>query len=192
MTDTLEKLFGSSVRVKLLRLFLFNPKQSFTVAEASVRARAGDAAVRKEVGALHRVGVVSARRAGKAVRFIANPRFSHAVPLRELLLNTQAREADLVRRLRSVGSVRLIVISGVFLGEWESSLDLLVVGDKVSERNMRERMRSLEAELGREIRYALFATQDFFYRFNMSDKLLRDMLDYPHTILFDRLNIGLK
>ncbi len=61
----------------------------------------------------------------------------------------------------------------------------------MNERILRNRVRVLEAELGKEIRYAAMSTQDFFYRLNMSDKLLRDILDYPHSIAFDRLNIGL-
>jgi hypothetical protein len=50
----------------------------------------------------------------------------------------------------------------------------------------------LESEIGRELRYALLTTQEFFYRLNMNDHLLRDVLDYNHRIMFDRLDIGLK
>ena len=50
----------------------------------------------------------------------------------------------------------------------------------------------LEAEIGKEVRYAWMSTSDFFYRLNMSDRLLRDMFDYPHAIVLDRLDIGLK
>ena len=85
-----------------------------------------------------------------------------------------------------------MILSGVFGGDVEGDLDMLVVGDRVREPVLREKIKSVEAELGRELRYALLATPDFLYRLNMSDKLLRDILDYPHRVLVDRLDIGLK
>ena len=56
----------------------------------------------------------------------------------------------------------------------------------------RTKMRTFESEIGRELRYAMLAASDFGYRLNMNDKLVRDVMDYPHRIVFDRLNIGLK
>ena len=69
---------------------------------------------------------------------------------------------------------------------------MFVVGDRIKERVLRTRMRKLESEIGRDLRYALLGSEDFAYRLNMNDKLVRDIMDYPHRIVFDRLNIGLK
>jgi hypothetical protein len=44
-------------------------------------------------------------------------------------------------------------------------------------------MRRLEAEIGAELVYAVFDTKEFIYRLNMYDKLVRDILDYPHEVL---------
>ncbi len=41
----------------------------------------------------------------------------------------------------------------------------------------------LESELGRELSYAIFDTNDFKYRVSMYDKLIRDVFDYPHERL---------
>jgi hypothetical protein len=46
-----------------------------------------------------------------------------------------------------------------------------------------EGVRKLEAEIGAEIVYATFTTKDFNYRLNMYDKLVRDILDFPHEIV---------
>jgi hypothetical protein len=86
----------------------------------------------------------------------------------------------------------MIILSGIFTGEWDEGLDILIIGDKVKERPLRERVRSLEAEIGKEIRYALLSSEDFYYRLNMNDKLVRDVIDYPHSVVLDRLNIGIK
>jgi hypothetical protein len=190
MTDTLAKLFGSAARVKLLRLFLFNPRESISAAEAAAHARIEGDIVRREIAAFKHIGLIKRAARGKP-RYILNPDFRYLAALQELLLNSPARVRDIEMRLRAAGGLKLVIMAGIFVGDWEGPLDLLIVGDRINERTLKVRVRSLEADLGKEIRYAAMSTQDFFYRLNMSDKLLRDVIDYPHAIVLDRLNIGI-
>ena len=46
-----------------------------------------------------------------------------------------------------------------------------------------EGVKKIEAEIGTELSYAVFDTKEFIYRINMYDKLVRDILDYPHEIV---------
>ena len=190
--DGLEKIFGSAARVKVLRLFLFNPRQSFTLADIAERSRVGEAEVRREITTLQHAQMVERSTRGKGVRFTLSPKFAYTAAMQNLLLNAPKRANDIVKRLRGVGTLRMIILSGIFMGEWDEGLDILLIGDKVKERQLRERIRSLEAEIGKEIRYALLSSENFYYRLNMNDKLVRDVIDYPHSIVLDRLNIGLK
>ncbi|MEI7719611.1 MAG: hypothetical protein WCI89_00145 [bacterium] len=191
MTDELSKLFGSPSRAKLLRLFLFNPKQSFSPAEAVARARVLDREARRELNLFFSIGVVERKIRGKGFRYQLNTSFEYVAALQNLLLNAPARGADILAHVRPAGTLKVVVLSGVFMGEWEGSLDLLIVGDKIKERILRDALRKFEAEIGKEIRYAFLSTEDFLYRLNMNDKLVRDVLDYPHKVVLDRLNFGL-
>lgn len=192
-TDPLQRLFGSMARLKLLRLFLFNPGRQFTVPEAAQRARVPERTARKEVSLFAAMRLVKrARSRSRGARYALNADFEYAAALQALLLNAPARGADIYERVRKAGGIKLVIVAGIFVGEWESVLDVLVVGDRVKEKKLRSRIKSLESELGKELRYALLTSDDFFYRLNMNDKLVRDVLDYPHKIVFDRLNIGLK
>ena len=192
MSDPLAKLFSSSTRVKLLRLFLFNPSLSFTVAEAARRARIPEREARKEMTLFASIQLIEkARRGGKSARFVLRGDFAYLAALQGLLLNASVTGGDLYERLRHAGVVKLLMLSGIFLGEWERRLDILIVADKVKERLLKERIRRLESEIGRELRFAVLSTDDFFYRLSMNDHLLRDVIDYPHAIIYDRLNIGL-
>lgn len=192
MTDPLQKLFGTPARVKLLRLFLFNPGKMFSIAEAASRARVTAGAARREVAIFTGVRLIA--RAGRAhhKQYTLREDFSHLASLQQLLLNAPARGEDILERIGKVGAIKLLVVSGIFFGQWEGSLDILIVGDRLNERRLRQRIRSLESELGKELRYAVLTTQDLHYRLNMNDKLVRDMFDFPHRILLDKLQIGLK
>ena len=191
MTDPLAKLFGSAARIKLLRLFLFNPRQQFSIPEAATHAQVTNECARAEVKLFVTIRVIK-RATRTAPRYILNAEFEYVEALQNLLLNAPARGKELYERIRSAGVIKLIVVSGIFVGEWEGRLDMLIVGDRVIEKKLRSKIRSLESELGKELRYALLTTQDFLYRLNMSDKLVRDVMDYSHAVVHDRLNIGLK
>ncbi len=121
-----------------------------------------------------------------------NGDFLYLSVLQNLLLNAPTRAKDIFERVRPTGVIKLIVVSGIFVGDWEGRLDILIVGDRIRETALRTRMRTLEAEIGRELRFTMLATDDFLYRLNMNDKLVRDVLDYPHKLMLDRLNVGIK
>ena len=192
MADPLPKLFGSSARVKLLRLFLFNPRHSFTLPEAAQRSRTTSREARREVALFVETKLAKRTSRGKGIRYTLNDEFKYLSAMQQLLLNAPERADEIRERLRRTGAIKLIVLSGIFAGEWDSALDILVVGDRVKERILRERVRRLESEIGRELRYTLLASENFLYRLNMNDKLTRDVFDYPHIIILDKFNIGLK
>lgn len=192
-SDPLSKLFGSAARVKLLRLFLFNPRLSYTVPDAAQRSRVPERAARREITLFANAGLIKrARLRSAGARFALNTDFEYLTALQNLLLNAPERGADIAERLKGIGAIKLIILSGIFLGEWEGRLDLLVVGDRVKDKKLRAAVRRLEAELGKEVRYSLLTSEQFLYRLGLSDHLVRDVLDYPHTIVLDKLQIGLK
>ena len=78
----------------------------------------------------------------------------------------------------------------MFIQEWDTRVDLLVVGDDLNMNKLDTVIKSIEAEVGKEIAYSAFETSDFEYRYGMHDRLIRDILDFPHTTLVDKLEIG--
>ena len=75
------------------------------------------------------------------------------------------------------------MVSGVFIKNDDSRVDLLIVWDKLKMAGIEKGVRRLEAEIGAELTYAIFDTKEFIYRLNMYDKLVLDILDYPHEVL---------
>jgi hypothetical protein len=189
--DPLARLLGSNALLKLLRLFLFNEGQPFTLAEAAARSKTPKDAARREVNLLLSAGVIR-KRAGKGgATYAADPRFPHYAALQNFLRATSVlSDAEMLAALKRAGALRLVVLSGMFTGAVDTKVDLLVVGDRLDERALETNIHKLEAELGRELRYASFSTEEFRYRIGVYDRLIRDALDYPHKVLLDK--IGLK
>ena len=93
------------------------------------------------------------------------------------------------KRFKGAGALKLLLVSGVFIQEWDNAVDVLVVGDRLNNRLVDRAIRSLESEIGRELTYAVFDTSEFEYRVNIYDKLVRDILDFPHEKIVNRLGI---
>lgn len=191
--DPLAKLFGSAARVKLLRLFLFNDDLTFLAATAAFRARLSKDAARKELTQLVNAGILR-KKAGKTpVAYMADKRFPHYDALKVFLrTTTDVSDAAIITSLKKAGTVKLVVLSGLFTGALESKVDVLIVGDRLEERPLATAIHALEAELGRELRFACFTSEQFKYRLGVYDRLLRDVFDYPNRVILDRIGLAAK
>ena len=187
--EALGKLFSSPARLKLLRLFLFNDDKAFTLGDTALRAKVSKAAARKEITLLENTKVVK-RRTGKIVSWTANKSFPHYDPLLAFLrTTTTVKDSGILEALKRAGAIRLVVLSGLFTGTLETKVDILIVGDRLEERPLAQAIQKLEAELGRELRYAAFPTRDFRYRQGVYDRLIRDVFDYPRRTILDKIGV---
>ena len=192
--EALSKLFGNETKVKIMRLFLFNPDHVYDTTDIADRVKAESSKVRREVAILENIGLVKRRSTNKHKKnghgFVLDTQFSYLVPLQNFLINIEPLNSkEIIRRVSRVGTIKLVVIAGVFIQEPESRADLLIVGDNVKKATLEKLIKTLESEIGKELRYAYFTTEDFKYRLSMFDKLTRDILDYPHKKVLNKLGI---
>jgi hypothetical protein len=181
--EILEKILGNTARVKIMRLFLLNKGKSFESKDIAQRSRLNINIVRRELRLLHFVGFV--KKSGKnSLEWCFNQLFKYSNEFEELLVRSGTlNKQKLLDNFKNVGRVKLVIISGVFIKNEDSRVDLLIVGDKMNRSKIESGIRRLEAEIGIELVYAIFETKEFIYRLNMYDKLIRDILDYPHEII---------
>ncbi len=188
--QSLAKLFNSPARLKTLRLFVFNRGTALSAAEVAQRTKLSKGIVRKELTELVAAGLVRKKKTGPVMKYETNPKFEYLDALDSFVRDTtNVHPEKLTAALRKAGALRLVALSGLFMGVIESQVDLLVVGDRLNERVLKRIAHGLEAELGREIRYASFTTENFRYRLGVYDRLLRDVFDYPHRLLIDKIGL---
>lgn len=179
--EILGKILGNPARVKIMRLFLLNCEQGFKSKEVAKRSRTKAETVRRELKLLASIGFIKKR----ARNYFFDPSFKYASEIEGLLISSDTLDKDvIVKNFKKTGRIKLLIVAGLFIKNKESRLDLLVVGDRLKKRKIEEEIRKLEAEIGAELAYAMFETKEFAYRLNMYDKLVRDVLDFPHEIIF--------
>ncbi len=200
MADPLSILFGSTARVKLLRFFLFNPSKEFTFDDMCRRARLVRRTARTEITALEKAEVITKKtiytllpgrtKKSKAVGYALNKNFPELQALQTFLFETAPIDSkNLLHHLRKAGPLDFVCVAGLFVREFEQRLDVLLAMKKLSPTKIENAIRSIESEIGIEIRFSAMTSADLLYRVGMYDKLTRDVFDYKHQILIDKIGI---
>ena len=127
----------------------------------------------------------------KGIGYGLNKSFPELAALQRFLFETALIDGKtLLGHLRKAGTLDFVCVSGVFVRDFEQRLDVLLTMKKLPEKQIETAIRSLESEIGMEIRYATMTSEDLLYRVGMNDKLTRDIFDYKHQILVDKIGVG--
>lgn len=203
--EVLPKLFGSKERIKLLKLFLYNQDLFFSLADLSKRTKIRTALLKKELGLFEEIGFVSTKKllitplaggkkrakpksATKGRVWSLNQDFFYLEHLRAMFhADFLASHDELAERFKNCGKIKMVVLSGMFMQDGGTRADLLIVGDDLRRTIIEGIISTIESELGRELVYAILDTREYHYRFQTSDRFVRDIMDYPHRRLIDKM-----
>ena len=94
------------------------------------------------------------------------------------------------RRLAKLGRIKLAILTGVFLNIAGTRVDIMVVGDDIDFRRFSDFIKKLETDMGVELRYVVLGLNEFKYRFDMFDRFVRDILEYPHRKVIDKIKVS--
>lgn len=179
-------IFGGEAKVKIMRLFIFNPELTFTSTNVASRTKERPSRTRKELRILNKAGLVKRRIKG----FTLDSSYPYLKAIENFLIDvTPITGKEIIRKISRAGNIKLILTSGVFLHDPDARVDILVVGDHLKGVKLLSVMSSIEALLGKELRYAAFETVDFRYRLSIYDKLIMDILDSRHDKILNKLGL---
>jgi hypothetical protein len=192
MSEILDNLFGSKSKTRLLRFFLQNPEQEYSLTEVAKRNMLKSPSVRSELEKLRKIKfVIKKTKQGKRF-YILNQNFVFYPELKNLIAKDNIYpQSRSLAKIRGIGNIKLAVISGAFINYHKSKADMILVGDGVSRAKLKNLMKSLEAEIGKEVDFVLMTNEEFKYRLNMLDKFILEFLEGPHEEVVNKIT-GLK
>src|SRR3989338_2584636 len=187
--EILGKILGSQARVRMMRLFLLNRSKGFSSKDIAKRSRVSREVVHRELDLLSNIGFIKRR----ATSWFFDSSFKYASEIDNLLINADTLDkAVIIDNFKKVGRVKLIIISGIFIKDKQSRVDLLIVGNKIRKSKIEESVHRLEAEIGAELVYAVFDTKEFTYRLNSYENLIRDILAFPPEVVLQAKELSTK
>ena len=192
MSEILETLLGSKAKTRILRFFLINGEKEYSIAEISKKNMLPAASVRKEINELKKIKFISEKTKKGSKFFVLDQDFCFLSELKSLFAKSSASpESKSLSRIKNIGDVKLALVSGIFLNDPKSKVDMVLVVNNVSRGKLKSVMNMLEAEIGKEVSFVLMNSEEFKYRLDMLDRFLLDFMEGPHLELIDKIP-GLK
>jgi hypothetical protein len=184
-----DSLFCSQERMAALRFLLFRSNQYFTEAELEKSLSKKTLNSGRTLRELERLGAIKKLRNSDTSEFVyrANTHWLLYDEFRTLFVKAQLLiENDLERKLPKLGSIRLFVLTGMFVGDHGAPTDILVVG-KINQRVLANFIANFESEIGQEVNYTCLTLPEYQFRRNVGDRFLHNVTDSKHVVIADYL-----
>jgi len=181
----LEKLFSSKARIAVLKLFLFNPEDSFYLREISSRADIPIRGVQREVKKLKEIGLLDESVSGNRVYYRANRKSPIFEDLKRIFFKTEGIVKALKESFSDKHKITFAFIYGSYAKGEEttaSDIDLMVLGD-VSAREISKILSGVKENLQREINFVVIGMREFIKRINEDDNFLNQVMKEPKIMI---------
>src|SRR3989344_5824670 len=130
--EILDKLLGSNYRAKIMRFFLMNQGEVFTLEQVSKSSKVLKSRLKKEINLLMSAGFIKKQKKIKKRKepgFVLNALFPYVREFRALVVDAAPVSRELIiKRFKRLGrGLKLALLSGVFVGKAEVNVpDILV------------------------------------------------------------------
>jgi predicted nucleotidyltransferase len=178
MSKTIEQLFGSRIRAKILGWLFTHPEESFFVRQLALILKEDPTNVSREMARLEELGILRSNRSGNLKHFQANQECPFFEELKGLVLKTSGVAGRIRASLERLAGIEFAFIYGSYAkGEEkaDSDVDLLIIGDVDMDR-LDSNLEKLEKILGREINYVFYSMKEFKDKKRARNGFLMDVL----------------
>lgn len=183
--NTLQEILESNQKSSVLAFFLLSPERSFSIKELSKRLVLSESVVAGILREFEKYSFVTAFSRDKQLLYIINPKHKLLPEIRHSLVkNQRVVEDELFGAIRKLGEIQGAFLSGVFTGQPQLPVDLLLVG-KISLSKLDIFLQNCKKMMGVEVNYSIMTLEEFIMRRDTFDRFLKDIFDYRHLVVTD-------
>lgn len=188
----LKDIVDSKIDSAILSFFLSAPSRSFSVLEVSKRLRLSNLKTAYSLNKLIALGVMKVFVKKSKKYYLLDSRFKLLEEMRGFWQKSPVKYNDeLFSAIKKLGVIRAAFLSGIFCGQPNLPVDLLLVG-KVNLNKLSHFLKSLKKLMGQDINYSIMTVDEFLLRRDTFDKFIKDIFDYPHLVVADDLTFKKK
>lgn len=181
----LEKLFSSKARIAVLKLFLFNPEDSYYLREISSLANIPIRAVQREVKKLKEIGLLDESISGNRVYYRANRKSPIFEDLKRIFFKTEGIVKALEESFEDKSKIDFAFIYGSYAEGKEttsSDIDLMVLGN-IESKKISKILSGVKENLQREINFVVISMSEFISRIKEDDNFLISVMKEPKIMI---------
>jgi hypothetical protein len=175
----LEDIITSRVRVKILELFLSDPKELYHVRGVVREIKEEINAVRRELDRFENAGILKKESRGNRLYYWVRQDYPFYGDLVSMVAKTSGLGAEIIANRSKIGKINFVMFSGRFVRrkdqKKEDSVDILVVGDIVLPE-LAAVIRKEETKRGKEINYTVMSKEELDFRKKRRDPFLLGIL----------------
>lgn len=178
-------LLVSKTRVKLLEVFLANPKKIFYVRELVRITEEQINAVRRELERMEKKKMVRKEERGNRLYYSFRKDHPFFGDLMGLVSKTTGLGGEIVKNEKKIGRIKFAMLSGRFLRglpREKNEVDLLLIGEVILPQ-IASLVRAEEARRKREINYTVMTGEEFAFRKRRRDPFILGVLSGSRVML---------
>lgn len=175
---SLQDLFISKVRVKLVTIFLSHPGEIFYVRQLTRMIGEEINAVRRELARMEEKGMVRKEPRANRLYYEFRRDYPFYADLLSLVVKTTGLGKAIIKNKNKIGKIKFAMLSGKFARRRprkQSDVDLLIVGEVVLAQ-LAAIIREFEGKLKREINYTVMSKEEFEFRKKRRDPFITSIL----------------
>ena len=204
----LNKLFGSTSRVKILKFLLSHPDEHFYIRQIAREIDLQLNSVRRELDNLQLFGILKTTNEppnvegeeteAKKIKISKTDKKYYKVD-KEFVLFEEIEalfvkahilyEQEFAEKVLDVCKPKLMILTGIFVNVNNALTDLLIVGN-LDRDKLIETIKELESEMGRELNYTIMDMKEYIYRRDITDVFLYGILEGKKMVVVDELEIS--
>jgi DNA-binding MarR family transcriptional regulator len=184
----LEPIIASNSQSAVLALLLAAPERSFTSKEIGSRLRLSEPVVTNSLNNFRKQNIVTSFTKGSQRYYLLNTKNKEVMDLRTAFLKQNRKyEDELFSAIKKLGQVQAAFLSGIFTGQPQLPVDILLVG-KINLSKLDKFLTASRKLMGQDINYSIMSAEEFRLRRNTFDRFIKDIFDYRHLAVIDTVS----
>jgi predicted nucleotidyltransferase len=182
---TIEQLFGSKLRAKLLGWFFTHVDERFFVRQLQSLLSEDPTNLSRELARLENLRILTSETEGRQKYFKVNKGAPFYEEMKGLMLKTTGVAGTIRSALEKIHGVKFAFLYGSFAKNQEkpeSDVDLMIVG-KFNFDELEETLSESEKQLGRTINITSYSLQEFQEKTRTKDGFIQTVLKGPKIML---------
>ena len=159
----LDLLIKSKTRQKIIRLFLWNPKRDFNVAEIAAAVQTKPDRARQELLKLQEIDLVSMKKVGKLNIYSLDSDNYFLKEITGIMKKCFGIEDDIKQALKEIDGIVFAFLFGAYVKrhfKTKSDIELFIIGE-VAKEKIQGAINPIKKFVGREINYRIASPKEF-------------------------------
>ena len=175
----LKRLFTSNTRIKLLTVFLMNLEEEFFIRELTRKLNEQINSIRRELENLKKMGLLKSRTKNRKKYFYVNKDFILIDELKSIIVKVLSSKETLTKDVQKMGEVKVLALSGLFIGKPTTTVDMLIVGN-VDRMKLADYLGS-HMRNKRAVKFTIMSEEDYQYRVECKDHFINEIINSPEN-----------